>query len=78
MKRAIFVSKGAIAQGVTPMHMACINDGCACSPSGEVFTSDKPPGPEYVDVVRLLLSHGADPNYASSEARTRTTWKHFL
>ena len=78
MKRAMFVTTDVTAQGTTPLHMACLNEGYTCSPSGQIFTSDKPPCPEYGDVVRLLLAHGADPKCSSSEARTHTIFKHFF
>ena len=34
--RAMFMSKGVIAQGTTPLRLACLNEGFDSSPFGEL------------------------------------------
>lgn len=55
--------------GATPLHWACINSGFRASPSCQVFVTNNQEGPDSSDMVKLLLSQGADANAVSVEVR---------
>ena len=58
------------ADGATPLYLACTTPGWRISPSVQLFVSDSnQEGPESSDMVRLLLSRGADVNLVSAEVR---------
>ena len=58
------------ADGATPLYLACMSHGWRLSPSVQLFLSDtNQEGPESSDMVRLLLSHGADVNFVSAQVR---------
>ena len=57
------------ADGATPLYLACVSSGWRVSPSQEVFLTNNQEGPESSDMVKLLLSHGADANAVSVEVR---------